>query len=185
MMRRAAIVAFGCALVGCAALSGLDQLTTDDADATGDVADVAALDSPNETGSPESGPDAATCAYTLGTRHCFENTSSCPGSCCISSSSTTCVATSCSQGSVVLACTSPADCQQNVCCFEQFGDPVIGCPLLFPAAGATSTCTTADTCNAASVHARLCASDKDCLSGQTCVAAAFAINPADVFGVCH
>lgn len=194
-MRRIGFVAITWALAGCAALSGLDQLTTD-----GGAGDVTVVDASNDASADAIPPPAdggadvadggtadvvASCAYTLGAMQCFQQT--CAELCCVTSSPTSCTL-QCSASSIRLACTSRADCTDAAaptCCLEGAPPPVLGCPLLVPGDGGTKTaCVAGDTCNVAG-GAKLCATNADCPNNQTCVEAAFSVNPGKIFGVCR
>jgi len=178
-------VAITSALAGCAALSGLDQLTTGGGDA-------ASVDSGNDASSDAIPPaDAGTadvlasCAYTLGAMQCFQQTCSEP--CCVTSSPTSCTL-QCTTSSIRLACTSRADCTDAsapTCCLEGAPPPALGCPLLVSGdGGAKTACVAGDACNVAG-GAKLCATNADCSNNQTCTEAAFSVNPGKIFGICR
>ena len=193
-MRRIWFVAITSALAGCAALSGLDQLTTD-----GGAEDATSVDAGNDVSSDaippaDGGSDVAdtgtadvvaSCAYTLGAMQCFQQI--CSELCCVTSSATACTL-QCSSGAIRMACTSRADCTDAAaptCCLEGALAPVLGCPLVIPADGSAKTaCVAGDTCNVAG-GAKLCATNADCPNNQTCIEAAFSVNPAKIFGVCR
>lgn len=191
-MRSAPIVVTCCALAGCAALSGLDQLSLGPADA------ATPADSSPEALSADGGLDAAgdapsdanaVCVYEAKAQGCFGQNCQQGSACCVGLEDASCGAP-CSATTVAMGCTSSVDCiasTQPVCCLENVGQMVIGCPLVLETSqnqGAASECTSNDLCNG-SGHGRLCNTSTDCPIGQQCEEAALSINKSKIFGLCR
>jgi hypothetical protein len=152
------------ATAGCAALSGVTDLTVvDDAGMAADSAAAEASAPPSSTGSsgsvpsgsPDSSPDAVVDAASLdgeagagaSTVRC--NGVECPGRCCLAQSGTAeCVPNgqSCSEEMIALSCDERADCPPSQQCCLRFSGTAQSVCAESCAPGTETLCRTDDEC---------------------------------------